>query len=105
MASPLSQFEVKTIIPIEAFGYDISFTDSALAMLMTVILVILFMYICSRNLSIIPSRGQTVLESTYEFIAGMIGDNIGQEGMKYFSFIFTLFFIYSYWKSFRYVSI
>ena len=91
MASPLSQFEVKKIIPIEAFGYDISFTNSALAMLMTVILVILFMYICSRNLSIIPSRGQTILESTYEFIAGMIGDNIGQEGMKYFSFIFTLF--------------
>ena len=60
-------------------------------MLLTVVLVILFMYICSRNLSIIPSRGQTVLESTYEFIAGMIGDNIGQEGMKYFSFIFTLF--------------
>ena len=50
-----------------------------------------------EELSIIPS-GQTVLESTYEFIAGMIGDNIGQEGMKYFSFIFTLF-IYSYWKS------
>ena len=49
------------------------------------------MYIGSRNLSVIPSRGQTVLESTYEFIAGMIGDNIGQEGMKYFSFIFSLF--------------
>lgn len=91
MASPLSQFEVKTIIPIEAFGYDISFTNSSLAMLMTVLLVVLFMYIGSRNLSVIPSRGQTVLESTYEFIAGMIGDNIGQEGMKYFSFIFSLF--------------
>ena len=91
MASPLSQFEVKTIIPIEAFGYDISFTNSSLAMLITVLLVVLFMYIGSRNLSVIPSRSQTVLESTYEFIAGMIGDNIGQEGMKYFSFIFSLF--------------
>ena len=91
MASPLSQFEVKTIIPIEAFGYDISFTNSSLAMLITVLLVVLFMYIGSRNLSVIPSRGQTVLESTYEFIAGMIGDNIGQEGIKYFSFIFSLF--------------
>ena len=91
MASPLSQFEVKTIIPIEAFGYDISFTNSSLAMLITVLLIVLFMYIGTRNLSVIPSRGQTVLESTYEFIAGMIGDNIGQEGMKYFSFIFTLF--------------
>lgn len=91
MASPLSQFEVKTIIPIEAFGYDISFTNSSLAMLITLLLVVLFMYIGSRNLSVIPSRSQTVLESTYEFIAGMIGDNIGQEGMKYFSFIFSLF--------------
>jgi F-type H+-transporting ATPase subunit a len=91
LASPLSQFEVKTIIPIEAFGYDISFTNSSLAMLMTVVLVVLFMYVGSRNLSVIPSRGQTILESTYEFIAGMIGDNIGQEGMKYFSFIFSLF--------------
>ena len=91
MASPLSQFEVKTIIPIDAFGYDISFTNSSLAMLITVLLVVLFMYIGSRNLSVIPSRSQTVLESTYEFIAGMIGDNIGQEGMKYFSFIFSLF--------------
>jgi F-type H+-transporting ATPase subunit a len=91
LASPLSQFEVKTIIPIEAFGYDISFTNSSLAMLITVLLVVLFMYIGSRNLSVIPSRSQTVLESTYEFIAGMIGDNIGQEGMKYFSFIFSLF--------------
>ena len=91
MASPLSQFEVKTIIPIDAFGYDISFTNSSLAMLITVLLIVLFMYIGTRNLSVIPSRGQTVLESTYEFIAGMIGDNIGQEGMKYFSFIFSLF--------------
>ena len=91
MASPLSQFEVKTIIPIEAFGYDISFTNSSLAMLITVLLIVLFMYIGSRNLSVIPSRSQTILESTYEFIAGMIGDNIGQEGMKYFSFIFSLF--------------
>ena len=91
MASPLSQFEVKTIIPIDAFGYDISFTNSSLAMLITVLLIVLFMYIGSRNLSVIPSRSQTILESTYEFIAGMIGDNIGQEGMKYFSFIFSLF--------------
>ncbi len=91
MASPLSQFEIKKIIPIEAFGYDISFTNSSLAMLITVSLMILFMYLGIKNLSIIPSKSQSALESTYEFIANMIGDNIGKEGMKYFSFIFTLF--------------
>ena len=91
MASPLSQFEIKTIIPIEAFGYDISFTNSSLAMLSTVILMIIFMLFGLNKSSIIPSRSQSILESTYEFIANMIGDNIGQEGLKYFSFIFTLF--------------
>ena len=91
MASPLSQFEIKTIIPIEVFGYDISFTNSALAMLSTVILMIIFMLFGLNKSSIIPSRCQSILESTYEFIANMIGDNIGKEGLKYFSFIFTLF--------------
>jgi len=91
LASPLSQFEIKKIIPIEALGYDISFTNSSLAMLSTVILMILFMFFGLNKSSIIPSRSQSILESTYEFIANMIGDNIGPEGLKYFSFIFTLF--------------
>ena len=42
MASPLSQFEIKTLVPLEAFGYDISFTNSSLAMLLTVLLTITF---------------------------------------------------------------
>ena len=91
MASPLAQFEIKKIIEMEAFGYDISFTNSSLAMIMTVVLISLFMYLGLRNLEIIPSKRQSVVESSYEFISGMIGDNIGNEGMKYFSFIFTLF--------------
>ncbi len=75
MASPLSQFEIKTILPIEVFGYDISFTNSSLAMLATVLLIILFLSIGLKNSSIIPSKSQTLVELSYEFIAGMIGDN------------------------------
>ncbi len=91
MASPLSQFEIKTILPIEVFGYDISFTNSSLAMLATVLLIILFLSIGLKNSSIIPSKSQTLVELSYEFIASMIGDNIGKEGMKYLSFVFSLF--------------
>ena len=91
MASPLAQFEIKKIIEMEALGYDISFTNSSLAMIMTVVFISLFMYLGLRNLEIIPSKRQSVVESSYEFISEMIGDNIGNEGMKYFSFIFTLF--------------
>ena len=91
MASPLSQFEIKKLIPIEFMGYDISFTNSSLAMLSTVILILLFTFIGLKNSAIIPSRGQSLVEISYEFIANMIGDNIGKSGMKYFSFIFSLF--------------
>jgi F-type H+-transporting ATPase subunit a len=91
MASPLSQFEIKKLIPLEFMGYDISFTNSSLAMLTTVILILLFTSIGLKGSAIIPSRGQSLVEISYEFIANMIGDNIGKSGMKYFSFIFSLF--------------
>ena len=91
MASPLAQFEIKKIIPIEMFGYDISFTNSSLAMSVTVLTIFIFMLIGLKDLRIVPTKTQTIIESSYEFIADMIGDNIGKDGMKYLSFVFTLF--------------
>ena len=88
MASPLAQFEIKKIIPLEVLDYDISFTNSSLAMLSTVILIFSFLYLGVRKLNIVPSRSQTLVESTYEFISNMINDNIGEAGLKYFSLIF-----------------
>jgi len=78
-------------VPLEIFGYDISFTNASLAMLVTVLLIILVLSLGLKNSSIIPSKGQSLVELSYEFIADMIGDNIGKEGMKYLSFIFSLF--------------
>ncbi len=91
MASPLSQFEIKKIVQLDLFGYDISFTNSSLSMLITVILIMFFMLMGVMKLSLIPSRKQSLVEISYEFIANMIGDNIGKSGMKYFSFVFSLF--------------
>ena len=91
MASPLSQFEIKTLIPIELFGYDISFTNSSLAMLVTITSILLFMILGLKNSNIIPSSKQSLLELSYEFIASMILDNVGKSGMKYLSFVFSLF--------------
>ena len=86
MASPLAQFEIKKLIPIEMFGYDISFTNSSLAMLVTVFLISIFMFLGLRNLTLIPSKTQSILESSYEFVSNMIGDNIG-----------NLFGIFAFW--------
>tara|TARA_Y100001970_G_scaffold293977_1_gene445276 strand:- start:13912 stop:14661 length:750 start_codon:yes stop_codon:yes gene_type:complete len=89
--SPLEQFEIKELIPIEVAGNDISFTNSALMMVIAVALICLLMLAGTRRRAIIPSRWQMVAEICYEFVANLIRDTVGNEGRKYFPFIFTLF--------------
>jgi F-type H+-transporting ATPase subunit a len=88
---PMHQFEIKRFIPIEIFGVDFSFTNSALFMLIAVGLVSTFMIYAMRGHSLVPGRLQSMAELSYEFVANMVRENTGTEGMKYFPFIFTLF--------------
>jgi F-type H+-transporting ATPase subunit a len=89
--SPLAQFEIKTLVPIEMFGVDASFTNSSLFMVLTVITVSLFLIGGMRRSAMIPGRWQSMAELSYVFIANMVKDNVGSEGRPYFPFIFTIF--------------
>ena len=91
MASPLEQFEIKTIIPIEIAGIDISFTNSSLMMALTVVIGGGVVALAASRGAMVPGRLQTIGEMLYEFIAGLIRETIGPEGRKYFPIIFTLF--------------
>lgn len=91
MSGPMEQFEIKKLFPIEVGGYDIGFTNSSLCMVLSAVIVISVFLICLRKKSLVPNMAQCVPESVYEFIQSMILDNIGKEGLRYFSFIFTLF--------------
>jgi F-type H+-transporting ATPase subunit a len=88
---PLDQFKIEPIIPIHIGGIDASFTNSALFMVLTVAAVAAIVILGSRGRALVPSRWQSMAEISYEFIAGMIDDNVGHEGRAYFPFIFTLF--------------
>ena len=89
--SPLEQFEIKRIVPIHIGGVDVSFTNSALFMCVAVVLVTALMVLTTRQARLVPTRWQSIPELGYEFIAGMIQENAGKEGMAYFPFVFTLF--------------
>lgn len=91
MPSPLHQFEVKTLLPLKAFGWDISFTNVSAFMLATVALVFLLFYLGSRQGKIIPNRLQALTESLFEFVSHMLRDTAGQEARPYFPFVFSLF--------------
>ena len=39
----------------------------------------------------VPTRGQSMAEASYEFVADMIHSSMGEEGLKFFPFVFSLF--------------
>ena len=91
VANPLEQFTVKTLVPIQLGEVDASLTNAGLFMVITVVAISAFLMIGMRQRSLVPGRMQSLAELGYEFIAGMIRDNVGSEGRKYFPFIFSLF--------------
>ncbi len=91
MANPIEQFQIKPIIPLEVAGVNVSFTNSAVMMVISVVLVTAFLTLSVRSRALVPGRWQSLAEIFYEFVANMLRDNVGSEGRKYFPFIFTLF--------------
>lgn len=91
MASPIHQFVIEKIIPFEVSGYDLSFTNSSLWMVLAATLAVTFLTISMQRKSMVPGRLQMVSEVAYQFVANMIRENIGSKGREYFPLVFTIF--------------
>ena len=89
--SPLSQFEIKELVPIKLGGADVSFTNSSLMMVIAVACITVFLVMGMRKHALVPGRWQSMAEMSYEFIASLLRDTVGNEGRRYFPFVFTLF--------------
>ena len=89
--SPLSQFEIKRWVPIEIGDVDVSLTNSATFMLLTVVAISVFLILGMRRPAMVPGRWQSMVELSYVFIANLVKDTVGTEGRPYFPFIFTVF--------------
>lgn len=96
---PIHQFNIVELISFGTIGADaegnggfsLVFTNSALFMLLTVALIAGYLILSTRGRGLVPSKVQLVSEMTYEFIADMIRNSAGSEGMKFFPFVFSLF--------------
>jgi F-type H+-transporting ATPase subunit a len=89
--NPMAQFAVKPLVPLHIGHYDVSFTNQALWMCIVVGAASLFLYIASTSRSLVPTRMQSLAELWYEFTADMIRSAAGEDGLKFFPFIFTIF--------------
>ena len=89
--SPLEQFEITPFVHFEVGSVDLAFTNSSLAMVITIAVITLFLTLSVNTRSIIPSRVQLISELSYGFIAQLLKDTVGEQGGKYFPFVFTIF--------------
>jgi F-type H+-transporting ATPase subunit a len=87
----MEQFQIERIIPIDFFGLDASFTNASLYMVIAVVLIAGFLILAMGRRALVPGRMQSIAELSYEYIANMVRENLGEEGMKFFPWVFTIF--------------
>ena len=100
MANESGVFEIKPmdqfiITPLFSEG-DLqwyTFTNQSLWMLIALIGIILLFVFGIRKGDVVPGRIQSIAEVIYVFVHKMVLDITGEEGLKYFPYIFTLFLL------------
>jgi F-type H+-transporting ATPase subunit a len=86
---PLGQFSLTT--GLGPIGAAVDFTNSNEAMLAVAVVIVALFAIGLRQKALVPGRVQALVEILYEFVHNMCVDTIGEEGLRYFPLVFTLF--------------
>jgi F-type H+-transporting ATPase subunit a len=85
----LGQFELVPVLG--KVGASVGFSQSVAHMLLaTGIITALVMFGMARR-AVVPGRLQSLTESAYEFVEGLVTSQIGHEGRRFFPFVFSLF--------------
>jgi F-type H+-transporting ATPase subunit a len=90
---PMHQFSIEPLFGTDHWsiaGYNIAFTNSALWMLITTVVLLLFVSGGMKR-QLVPGRWQMAVESMTGFVDGLLKANIGPAGKKYVPYIFSLF--------------
>ena len=92
MADPIHQFELKPILRLGHIGStEIVFTNASLFMFGALGVIALLTLAATRGRALVPGRMQSLAEMSYEFVAATVRSSAGQEGMRFFPFVFSLF--------------
>lgn len=92
MADPIHQFEIVNLVPLGKIGStELQFTNSALFMVVAVAITGLLMLGTTAGRQLVPGRLQAMAEVMYEFVADMIRSTAGEDGMRFFPLVFSLF--------------
>nr|YP_010243084.1 ATP synthase F0 subunit 6 [Coprinus comatus]QTJ26217.1 ATP synthase F0 subunit 6 [Coprinus comatus] len=93
--SPLSQFEVTSLIGLNApiFGHlNLTLTNLGLYSLFILLVVVGLHYYGNNDSNLIPSKWSISLESSYASLNSMVREQIGAHNEIYLPFVYSLFF-------------
>ena len=76
----MEQFEIKRIVPLELFGWDVSFTNSSLFMVIAHGDHPALLSFAMNRRALVPGRMQSIAELSYEYVANMVRDIVGEGG-------------------------
>ncbi|MDO9710054.1 F0F1 ATP synthase subunit A [Paracraurococcus lichenis] len=85
----LSQFELTPVLG--AVGNAVGFSQANAHMLLALGLITALMMWGVAGRAIVPGRLQALAESSYEFVHELVVGQVGEEGKRYFPFVFCLF--------------
>ena len=89
---PIHQFQILPIVELgNPGGVQLAFTNSAAFMVAIVAAIFLFLTFATRGRTLVPGRLQSMAEMSYEFVASTVRSTAGNEGMKFFPLVFSLF--------------
>ncbi|MBE9603720.1 F0F1 ATP synthase subunit A [Acetobacteraceae bacterium H6797] len=85
----LSQFELSPILG--AIGSSVGFTQSNGHMVIAVAAICLLLIMGVSARAVVPGRVQAAAEMLYEFVHDLVLRQVGEEGRRFFPFVFALF--------------
>jgi F-type H+-transporting ATPase subunit a len=89
---PIHQFNINNLFKIGQIGDQaIYFTNSSAYMLLTVAVICLLTVRGMKGRQLVPGRYQSMAELSYVFVANMIRSTAGEDGMKFFALVYSLF--------------
>lgn len=89
--NPMEQFAIHTLHPFSVMGHDVSFTNSALWMLIALAVIAVFLVLGTMRPQLVPGRWQAAVEYVYSFVVGVVNENVGPKGKAYVPLIFSVF--------------
>jgi F-type H+-transporting ATPase subunit a len=90
--NPIEQFEISPWASLGSLGnLHFAFTNSAFYMVLILAIIAAVTLMATSKRSLVPGRLQSAVEMIYEFMADTLRQSAGEEGMRFFPLVFSIF--------------